>query len=61
MKTTLKPMKRIVKTGTTYTAEIHGRVRHCTVATFDDGTTDLVAICDIVSRDGRKFLSLTPR
>ena len=61
MKTTLKPMKRIIKTGTSYTAEIHGRIRHCTVATFEDNSTELVAICDIISRDGQKFLSRTPR
>jgi hypothetical protein len=52
----MKPIKRIIKTGTSYTAVIHGCVRHCTVATFEDGTTDLVAICDIISRDGQNFL-----
>lgn len=57
----LKPMKSIVKTGTSYTAEIHGRIRQCTLATFEDGKTELVALCDIITRDGRKYLSRTPR
>ena len=61
MKTTLTFMKRIVKTGKSYTAEIYGRMCHCTVATFGDGTSEIIAICDIVSCDGRKFLSRTPR
>lgn len=61
MKTTLKPMKRIIRTGISFTSEIHGRVRHCTVATFADGTIDLVALCDIVTRDGQKFLNRKSR
>ena len=54
-------MKRIIKTGTCYTAEIHGRIRRCTVATFEDKSTQLVAICDIINLDGQRFLSSTPR
>lgn len=61
MTTTLKPMKKIIKTETSYTAVIDGRACHCTVATFDDGTTNIVAVQDIISRDGQKFLSRTPR
>lgn len=49
-------MKNIIRLSTSYTAYHKGRCRTVSLATFADGSKDIVALCDIETRDGKKYL-----
>jgi hypothetical protein len=54
-------MKTIIRTESSYTAMHKGRSRAVARATFSDGTKEIVALCDIVTVEGKKQLRKTSR